>query len=78
MAAGVPGGAGNEPSLHAFAVYRTPTESNSCSSGWCGRNVGNRFPVPGVRGSAEGMSPDAVLYDVSDRDQIQVTVLPAK
>jgi len=29
-------------------------------------------------GAAEGMSPDAVLYDVSDRDQIQVTVLPAE
>jgi len=63
----------------AFAVYRTPNgKQQVVALVGADRNVGNRFPVPGVRGAAEGMSPDAVLYDVSDRDQIQVTVLPAE
>src|SRR5260370_7999885 len=79
MAAGVPGVLETSRVCMAFAVYRTPNgKQQVVALVGADRNVGNRFPVPGVSGSAEGMSPDAVLYDVSDRDQIQVTVLPAE
>src|SRR6266478_3578178 len=77
MAAGVPGVLETSRVCMAFAVYRTPNgKQQVVALVGAHRNVGNRFPVPGVGGSAEGRSPDAVLYDVSDRDQIQVTVLP--
>jgi len=79
MAAGVPGVLETSRVCMAFAVYRTPNgKQQVVALVGADRNVGNRFPVPGVSGSAEGMSPDAVLYDISDRDQIQVTVLPAE
>src|ERR1700739_988934 len=36
------------------------------------------FPVPVGPGAAAAISPDAVLYDVSDREQVEVTDLPAE
>jgi len=79
MAAGVPGVLETSRVCMAFAVYRTPNgKQQVVALVGADRNAGKRFPVPDAPGSAEGMSPDAVLYDVSDRDQIQVTVLPAE
>jgi len=58
----------------SFAVYRTPNgKQQVVALVGADRNVGERFPVPDSPGSSEGMSPDAVLYDVSDRELIQVT-----
>jgi len=37
---------------------------------------GSRFPMP--LGWPKECRPDAVLYDVSDRDLIQVTAMPAE
>src|ERR1700719_4997639 len=63
----------------SFAVYRTPNgKQQVVALVGADRNVGKRFPVPDLPGAAEAMSPDAVLYDVSDRDLIQVTALPAE
>src|SRR6201993_5433588 len=79
MAAGVPGVLETSRVCMAFAVYRTPTgKQQVVALVGADRNVGERFPVPEVPGSPEGMSPDAVLYDVSDRDLIQVTAMPAE
>src|SRR6266851_2980105 len=79
MAAGVPGVLETSRVCMAFAVYRTPNgKQQVVALVGADRNVGKRFPVPNAPGSAEGMSPDAVLYDVSDRDLIQVTAMPAE
>src|SRR6201981_2956257 len=79
MAAGVPGVLETSRVCMAFAVYRTPNgKQQVVALVGADRNVGERFPVPDVLGSREGMSPDAVLYDVSDRDLIQVAALPAE
>ncbi len=79
MAAGVPGVLETSRVCMAFAVYRTPNgKQQVVALVGADRNVGKRFPVPNALGSAEGMSPDAVLYDVSDRDLIQVTAMPAE
>src|SRR6266853_1480625 len=78
MAAGVPGVLETSRVCMAFAVYRTPNgKQQVVALVGADRNVGKRFPVPNAHGS-EGMSPDAVLYDVSDRDLIQVTAMPAE
>jgi putative ABC transport system permease protein len=63
----------------AFAVYRTPigTQQVIALVG-ADPNVGGRFPVPNVPESAGEISPDAVLYDVSDRKQMDVSSLPAE
>src|SRR6202045_1577092 len=79
LAAGLPGVLETSRVCMAFAVYRTPNgKQQVVALVGADRNVGKRFPVPDVPGSAEGMSPDAVLYDVSDRDLIQVTAMPAE
>ena len=79
MAAGVPGVMETSRISMAFAVYRTPNgQQQVVALVGADRNVGKRFPVPDALGSAEGMTPDAVLYDVSDRNLIQVTALPAE
>jgi len=79
MAAGVPGVLETSRVCMAFAVYRTPNgKQQVVALVGADRNAGKRFPVPDALGSAEGMSPDAVLYDVSDRDLIQVTAMPAE
>src|SRR5213595_2714385 len=79
MAAGVPGVLETSRVCMAFAVYRTPNgKQQVVALVGADRNVGKRFPVPDVPGSAEGMSPDAVLYDVSDRKQIEVNTLPSE
>src|SRR5260370_14361530 len=79
MAAGIPGVLETSRVCMAFAVYRTPNgKQQVVALVGADRNVGKRFPVPGALGSAGGLSPDAVLYDVSDRDLIQVTAMPAE
>src|ERR1700745_285886 len=78
-AAGIPGVMETSRVCMAFAVYRTPNgKQQVVALVGADRNVGERFPVPDAPGSPEGMSPDAVLYDVSDRDLIQVTAMPAE
>ena len=79
MAAGIPGVIETSRVCMAFAVYRTPkgTQQVVALVG-ADPNVGGRFPVPGTWESASETSPDAVLYDVSDRRQIEVTALPAE
>jgi putative ABC transport system permease protein len=79
MAAGVPGVLETSRVCMAFAVYRTPNgKQQVVALVGADRNVGTRFPVPDAPGSAEGLSPDAVLYDVSDRDLIGVAAMPAE
>jgi putative ABC transport system permease protein len=79
MAAGVPGVLETSRVCMAFAVYRTPNgKQQVVALVGADRNVGKRFPVPDAPGSVEELSPDAVLYDVSDRDLIQVTAMPAE
>jgi putative ABC transport system permease protein len=79
MAAGVPGVLETSRVCMAFAVYRTPNgKQQVVALVGADRNVGRRFPVPDSLGSPQVMSPDAVLYDVSDRDLIQVSAMPAE
>jgi putative ABC transport system permease protein len=60
-------------------VYRTPGgKQQVVALVGADPNVGKRFPVPNVQESAGELSPDAVLYDVSDRKQIEVNALPAE
>jgi len=63
----------------AFAVYRTPIgKQQVVALVGADPGVGRRFPVPNRLESAAEMSPDAVLYDVSDRKQIEVNTLPSE
>src|SRR2546421_731839 len=79
MAAGVPGVMQTDRVCMAFAVYRTPKgKQQVVALVGSDPNVGKRFPVPDVPESAGEISPDAVLYDVSDRDLIAVPALPAE
>jgi putative ABC transport system permease protein len=79
MAAGVPGVVETSRVCMAFAVYRTPGgKQQVVALVGADPNVGKRFPVPNVQESAGELSPDAVLYDVSDRKQIEVNALPAE
>lgn len=77
MAAGVPGVAETSRVCMAFAVYRTPIgKQQVVALVGADPNVGKRFPVPDRHETAGQMSPDAVLYDVSDRKQIEVEAVP--
>jgi putative ABC transport system permease protein len=79
MAAGVPGVMETGRVCVAFAVYRAPNgKQQVVALVGADSNVGKRFPVPDVPESAGKISPDAVLYDVSDRKQIEVTALPTE
>jgi putative ABC transport system permease protein len=79
MAAGVPGVAETGRVCVAFAAYRTPMgKQQVVALVGADPNVGKRFPVPDRVDSADEMSPDAVLYDVSDRKQVEVDALPAE
>lgn len=79
MAAGVPGVAETGRVCVGFAVYRAPLgKQQVVALVGADPNVGKRFPVPDRAGSRNEMSPDAVLYDVSDREQVGVTSLPAE
>ncbi|HEY2546018.1 MAG TPA: FtsX-like permease family protein [Candidatus Acidoferrum sp.] len=79
MAAGVPGVMETGRVCVAFAVYRAPNgKQQVVALVGADSNVGKRFPVPDVPESAGQISPDAVLYDVSDRKQIEVTALPTE
>jgi putative ABC transport system permease protein len=63
----------------AFAVYRTPRgKQQVVALVGADPNIGGHFPVPDAPGAAAAISPDAVLYDVSDRKQVEVTDLPAE
>jgi putative ABC transport system permease protein len=77
LAAGVPGVVETSRMYTAFAVYRAPAgKQQVVALVGADPNTGKQFPVPDE--SAAKMSPDAVLYDVSDRKQIEVTELPAE
>src|SRR5258708_2964012 len=79
MAAGVPGIVETGRVCMAFGVYRTPNGTQQVVAlVGADPNVGRRFPVPNLSESAGETSPDAVLYDVSDRKQMDVTSLPAE
>ena len=79
MAAGVPGVTQTNRVCMAFAVYRTPRgKQQVVALVGADPNVGRRFPVPDAPDSAADTSPDAVLYDVSDRQQMELTELPAQ
>src|SRR5712672_1718777 len=79
MAAGVPGVTETSRVCMAFAVYRTPIgKQQVVALVGADPNVGKRFPVPNMTESAGGTSPEAVLYDVSDRKQMEVDTLPAE
>lgn len=79
MAAGVPGVTETGRVCMAFAVYRTPVgKQQVVALVGADPSIGDRFPVPNRHESAGQMSPDAVLYDVSDRKQIDVDALPAE
>jgi putative ABC transport system permease protein len=77
MATGVPGITGTAQACIAFAVYRKPNgKQQVVALVGADRNVGALFPLPRVDGSAEKASPDAVAFDASDRDVIEVSSLP--
>jgi putative ABC transport system permease protein len=80
LVAGVPGVTETDRVCMAFAVYRTPN-GNQQVVALVGADpkTGKRFPIPEITGSAlaHEISPDAVFYDVSDRNQIGVSTLPA-
>jgi putative ABC transport system permease protein len=79
MAAGVPGVVETSRVCMAFAVYRTPGgKQQVVALVGADPNIGKRFPVPDGLEAAVELSPDAVLYDVSDRKQIEVNALPAE
>jgi putative ABC transport system permease protein len=79
MAAGVPGVVETSRVCMAFAVYRTPSgKQQVVALVGADPNIGKRFPVPDGLESAGELSPDAVLYDVSDRKQIEVNAMPAE
>jgi len=62
-----------------FAVYRTPNGTQQVVAlVGADPNVGKRFPVPNMTESAGGTSPEAVLYDVSDRKQMDLTSLAGR
>jgi len=77
IAAGVPGITESGRVCVAFAVYRKPSgKQQVVALVGADPNVGARFPVPGVSGKAEQMSPDSVIFDEGDRDLIEVASLP--
>jgi putative ABC transport system permease protein len=79
LAAGVPGVVETSRVSMAFAVYRAPAgKQQVVALVGADPNAGKRFPVPDGSESAGKMSPDAVLYDASDRKQIEVSELPAE
>jgi putative ABC transport system permease protein len=79
MAAGVPGVMETDRVCMAFAVYRTPNgKQQVVALVGADPNVGKRFPVPDAPELAGEISPDAVFYDVSDRDLIAVPALPTE
>ena len=61
----------------AFAVYRRPSgKQQVIALVGADPNVGHQFPLPRVNGRVEDASPDAVAYDKSDQDLIEVSYLP--
>ena len=77
MAVGVPGVSETGRVCMAFAVYSRPSgKQQVIALVGADPNVGNRFPIPRVNGRVEDASPDAVAYDKSDQDLIEVSYLP--
>jgi putative ABC transport system permease protein len=81
LAAGVPGVTETSRVCMSFTVYRTPNGTQQVVAlVGADSNVGKRFPIPDSldADSSRYATPDAVLYDQSDRAQIQVAALPAE
>jgi putative ABC transport system permease protein len=79
MASGVPGVVETGRACMAFAVYRKPNgKQQVIALVGADSNLGKRFPVPELVETAESRSPDAILYDASDRKLIEVASLPAE
>jgi len=77
MATGVPGVVETGRVCMAFAVYRKPSgKQQVVALVGADPNVGERFPIPRVHGSAEQASPDSVAYDESDQNVVEVSALP--
>jgi len=79
MAAGVPGVTEPVACAWPFAVYRTPNGTQQVVAlVGADPNVGKHFPVPNMPESSGETSPEAVLYDVSDRKQMDVTSIACR
>jgi putative ABC transport system permease protein len=79
IAAGVPGVTQSGRVCVAFAVYRKPSgKQQVVALVGADPNVGTRFPVPGLSGRGDDVSPDSVIYDQSDRDLIEAASLPTQ
>lgn len=77
IAAGVPGVTETARACIAFAVYRKPSgKQQVVALVGADRDVGAQFPLPRVDGAVEKASPDAIAFDASDRDVIEVSSLP--
>lgn len=77
MAAGIPGVNETGRICMAFAVYRRPSgRQQVVALVGADPNVGGRFPLPRVNGRTEDASPDAVAYDASDQNLIEVSYVP--
>jgi putative ABC transport system permease protein len=77
MAMGIPGITETGRACIAFAVYRKPNgKQQVVALVGADRNVGVRFPLPRIDGAVEKASPDAIAFDRSDRDVIEVSSLP--
>jgi putative ABC transport system permease protein len=77
MAAGTPGVSETGRVCMAFAVYRRPSgKQQVVALVGADSNVGSHFPLPRVNGRSEETSPEAIAYDKSDQDLIEVSYLP--
>jgi putative ABC transport system permease protein len=77
MAAGVPGVAGTARVCMGFAVYQGPHgKKQLVAVVGADPNIGARFPASSPDQLGQDASPDALLYDRSDRKLIGVSTLP--
>src|SRR5579885_1991974 len=77
IAAGVPGVTEATRVCMGFAIYRKPSGDQQLV-GVVGAdpNIGASFPAPRTRDSSFAPSPDAVFYNRSERETMQVSALP--
>jgi putative ABC transport system permease protein len=76
-ATGVPGVVETGRVCMGFAVYRAPNGSQqTVAVVGADPNIGSRFPLPSPNVFPQDASPDAVLYDKSDRNLISASTLP--
>jgi putative ABC transport system permease protein len=77
LAAGVPGVVETSRVCMGFAVYRKPNgKQQVIAIVGAEPNIGSRFPLPRAADSTEVVSPDAVAYDSSDQQMIEISTLP--